>query len=242
MEIIKHKPQEQKIKTLIYGASGAWKTVFASSAPKPIFLSAESWLLSTRKELDVVMIKKLDDLRDAYTELKNKKDEYGYETIIIDSITEINDIIKAEIEKRNGRPMQIQDWWELAKTIKTLFKMFRDLDYHVLMIAQEDFEKDEERIHKIVPMLNGKSATQIAYYMDIVGYIYVEKDGTRKVLTDSDPKLLTKDRTWSIGNDTAPRFEAWVKVLEKMDTSTPLPKTSSVKDFLAKAKEWKNKA
>ena len=150
--------------------------MFASTAPKPIFLSAESGLLSIKKEVDFITIRSLDDLRDAYLELRDKKDEYGYETIIIDSITEINDIIKAEIEKRNGRTMQIQDWGELSKTIKNLFKMFRDLDYHVLMIAQENIEKDEERIHKIVPGLNGKSATTIAYFMDIVGYLSVEAD------------------------------------------------------------------
>jgi hypothetical protein len=39
---------------------------------------------------------------------------------------------------------------------------------HVLFIAQESNEKDEDRIEKIVPSLNGKAATEIAYFMDIV--------------------------------------------------------------------------
>jgi hypothetical protein len=39
-----------------------------------------------------------------------KNQEHDFETLVIDSITEISDIIKIQIEKRTGRKMQIQDW------------------------------------------------------------------------------------------------------------------------------------
>jgi hypothetical protein len=39
---------------------------------------------------------------------------------------------------------------------------------HVLFIAQEQDITDDNKISKIVPSLNGKSATKIAYFMDIV--------------------------------------------------------------------------
>jgi hypothetical protein len=39
----------------------------------------------------------MQDLRDLLLYLKNQK--HSYETVVIDSISEINDIIKAEIEK-----------------------------------------------------------------------------------------------------------------------------------------------
>ena len=45
---------------------------------------------------------------------------------------------------------------------------------HVLFIAQEKYEKDGDEIEKIVPSLNGKSADEIAYFMDVVGYIYLD--------------------------------------------------------------------
>jgi hypothetical protein len=45
-------------------------------------------------------------------DLKNflEKQEHNFETLVIDSITEISDIIKNGIEKRNKRKMQLQDW------------------------------------------------------------------------------------------------------------------------------------
>jgi hypothetical protein len=46
MQIKMFRPTDHKVKALIYGASGAGKTVFGGTAPKPIFASAESGLLS----------------------------------------------------------------------------------------------------------------------------------------------------------------------------------------------------
>lgn len=87
---------------------------------------------------------------------------------MIDSITEINDIIKAGLEAKRGRALQIQDWGEIAKTIENILRTFRALDMHVIFIAQETVERDDQKIIRYVPSLNGKTATKIAYFMDIV--------------------------------------------------------------------------
>lgn len=113
-----------------------------------------------------VEIRSLKDLQDLLDYLKTQKHEF--ETVIIDSITEINDIIKIDIEKRTGRSMQLQDWGELSKKIRGVLRGFRDLPMHTLFIAQESVDKDEDKVTKIVPSLNGKAATEIAYFMDIV--------------------------------------------------------------------------
>jgi len=39
---------------------------------------------------------------------------------------------------------------------------------NVIIIAQEQYEKDDQTIQKIIPSLNGKLATEICYFMDIV--------------------------------------------------------------------------
>ena len=166
MEIKTFKPTSHKIKALIYGASWSWKTTFWSTAKNVIYASAEAWLLSVgNKKIDYAEIKALKDLKDLFLYLKTK--EHKYETVVIDSISEINDIIKSELEKTRWRALQLQDWAVVAKQIEWILREFRWLDMHVLFIAQEQEITDEGKISKIVPSLNWKSATKIAYFMDI---------------------------------------------------------------------------
>lgn len=213
------KPTSHKAKALIYGASGSGKTTFAGGAEKVIFASAEGGLLSIASKLpNYVEIKSLQDLKDFYLYLKTQK--HDFETVVIDSITEINDIIKIDIEKKTGKAMQLQDWGTLSKEIRNIFRSFRDLPMHVVFIAQETIDEKDENgtASKIVPSLNGKASTEIAYFMDIVGYIFVAKDGSHKVITASNARLLTKDRTGLIGNDTEPNFQAWINKINTMET------------------------
>lgn len=86
---------------------------------------------------------------------------------------------------------------------------------HVLFIAQEKYDKDGDQIIKIAPSLNGKSADEIAYFMDIVGYLSIDPaTNERRINTNTAQKYLTKDRTRMIGNDTTPDFSAWVEVVK----------------------------
>lgn len=214
MEIKKFAPTTHKVKAVVYGASGSGKTVFGGTAPNPIFASAEGGLLSIAdKEPAFVEIKTLNDLKSLLAYLQKEKHDFA--TVVIDSISEINDIIKGDIERKNGRSMQLQDWGTLSKEIKSIFRGFRDLPMHVLFIAQESNETDEQTVTKIVPSLNGKAATEIAYFMDIVGYLYIDKaTGERKMVTLPNAKLLTKDRSNLIGNDSAVDFSGWVDLIK----------------------------
>ena len=216
MEIKKFKPTSHKIKALIYGASWSGKTSFWSTANNVIYASAEAWLLSVgNKEIDYADIKSMQDLRDLLLYLKNQK--HNYETVVIDSISEINDIIKAEIEKAKWRALQLQDWAVVAKQIEWILREFRSLDMHVLFIAQEQEINDEGRISKIVPSLNWKSATKIAYFMDIVWHMEVLATGEHAIETLSSPKLLSKDRTGLIWNTTWTDFQVWISKLAEIE-------------------------
>lgn len=220
MMITTFKPTDHKIRALIYGPAGCGKTVFAGTAPKAIYASAEGGLLSIAdKAPEYVDIKTLKDLRDLLSFLKTQK--HSYETVVIDSITEINEIIKSKLEdKREGGQLQLQDWGVLAREITDILRSFRDLPMNVVFIAQEAYITDEDKIKKVVPSLNGKAATGIAYYMDIVGYVNIENDGTRWIQTSSDKKLLTKDRSKMIGDDCPMDFAEWLKRVTKIKVGT----------------------
>ena len=241
MEIKIFTPKNHKIKALVYWPSWSWKTSFWWTAKNVLFASAENGLLPLAwKNIPYVEIKSLEDLID----LKNflEKQEHNFETLVIDSITEISDIIKNWIEKRNKRKMQLQDWWELATQIEWIIKDIKNIDINVIVIAQELNITDEEKIQRIVPSLNWKSSTKICYYMDVVGYIYVDKAGNRTMITSQNDKLLTKDRTWKIWNSNELNFENWrklvndlqvweEKILYKTKTSEEMEKEQQEKIF-----------
>lgn len=239
MEIKTFSPTSHKIKAVIYGASGSGKTYFAATAPNPIFASAEGGLLSTlkhKKKIDpvkYVSITKLEDLRDLLAYLK--KGEHKFETVVIDSITEINEIIKDGIEKKRGAQMQLKDWGDLAKAIKAVLRGFRDLDMHVIFIAQEKSEKDDQKTEKIVPSLNGKAANEIAYFMDVVAYSFIDSMGKNKITVQPSDKLLTKARGIELPADAPDDFEEWIAAMatieikeeqvEHVDTAKAKPAT-----------------
>lgn len=258
MEIKTFEPADHFVKALVYGASWSWKTTFAWTAKNAIFASAEWWLLAVAEHRpSFVDIKSLKDLQELYDYLKNSK--HNFQTVIIDSITEINDIIKNEIEKKTWRAMQLNDWGDLWKKIKWILRDFRNLPIHVLFIAQETFDKDEDKVTKCVPSLNWKAATEIASFMDIVWYIYTDKNGEHKMITSSNEKLLSKDRTKLIWNATEINFNTWIEKVkwiavgkqeviakhelpDEEEVTPPAPKTNEVSEKLRGEffVNWKN--
>ena len=211
------KPTSHKVKALVYGASGAGKTHFAATAPKPVFLSAEAGLLSTMNAggdpVDYAEIRTLEDLQNAYKELASGK--HKYETVVIDSISEINEIIKESLSAQNtNNRMQLQDWGTLYTKIRGILRRFRDLDMHVIFIAQETSDKDESRVTKWKPMLNGKAADEIAYFMDVVGYVYVDEEGNHKITTAGEKQYVTKSR---VPLESTFNFRDWVETVAALD-------------------------
>lgn len=233
MDIKTFSPTSHKIKAVIYGASGSGKTYFAATAPNPIFASAEGGLLSTlhhKKQIDpvkYVVINKLEDLRDLLAYLK--KGDHKFETVVIDSITEINEIIKDGIEKKRGAQMQLKDWGDLAKAIKAVLRGFRDLDMHVIFIAQEKTEKDDQKTEKIVPSLNGKAANEIAYFMDVVAYSFIDTMGKNRITVQPNEKLLTKARGIELPPDAPEDFEEWIAAMSAIQIQEETVETVDMK-------------
>lgn len=214
MKIKKYEPTDVFLKAVVYGPSGAGKTFFGSTAPKPIFASAEGGLLSiSDKKPEYAEIKSLKDLMDLLHWLKTQP--HDYETVVIDSITEINELIKEGIKQRTGKAMQIQDWGELAEKVIGILRGFRDLPMHVIFVAQESYDKDDQAVIRVTPDLNGKAADRICYFMDIVAYLYMDKDGTRKILAKESAKYPTKARRIEI-EPYEIDFSEWVEKARSM--------------------------
>lgn len=221
MEIKKFQPVDHFVRATVYGWSWVGKTVFWWTAPKPIFASAENGLLSIVSTLwyspDYVAINSVESLQELYKFLKDWS--HDYQTLVIDSMTEINEMIKEKIEKKIWRPMQIKEWGELAKQVKWIIRAMRELPIHVILICQEKLSTDDDgHVINVKPMLNWKNADEIAYMMDIVAYMYINNRGERIITTSPSEKLVSKDRTWLLQTDVSLNFNDWVIAMQWMAT------------------------
>lgn len=124
----------QYINAIIYGQAGIGKTVLCGTAPNPIILSAEDGLLSLAgKDIDFAKITCFQDLIEAYNELK--KGEHDYQTVCIDSLSEVAETILAERKKNERDPRRA--YGDMAEEIIAAVRKFKRLPMHVFFIAKQ---------------------------------------------------------------------------------------------------------
>jgi phage nucleotide-binding protein len=180
---------------LIYGQAGAGKTTLAKTLPKCLIISAESGLLSLKdSDVSYVEITSMTDLHEAYSFVKDS----DFESVMIDSISEIAEVLLAEQKKTlaDGRAAYGEMDVQLSESIRA----FRDLPIHVVMTAKLEKQTDEMGRVLYFPSLPGnKTAQKLPYFFDEVLALRVEKDEDgvtqRALLTDGDGLWLAKDRS-----------------------------------------------
>lgn len=194
------------VKLLVYGQAGAGKTSLIRTMPNPVVLSAEGGLLSIQDaDLPFIEVTSMDDLREAYDWAKNSAEASGFQSVALDSISEVAEVVLQHELKKNkdGRAA----YGELNTTMQELIRAFRDLPgKHVYMSAK--LEKSQDEMGKLLfnPSMPGKSLTQgLPYFFDEVLALRVERDAEnntqRALMCDSDGVWLAKDRSG--------RLDAW---------------------------------
>lgn len=217
MKIQSTKDDDNKfLKILIYGEPGVGKTRFCGTAPDPIFLSAESGLLSLNKigNFQYTQIKTFQEMIDAYEYLAVEK--HNFKTIVIDSLTEIQtqcmDAILAESGKEQA---QIQDWGKLGTRMVNMVRKFRDLPCNLIVTClSETLSAEEGFEQKIVPCVQGKLKSLLAGYFDEVFLAYSterkDADGVVSIehalLTHGTKKYVAKDRSGMLDRKESPDF------------------------------------
>jgi len=209
------------IKTLVYGDAGMGKTKLCATAPSPVIISAESGLLSLAKEeIPVIEIKTVDDLVEAYNWFNTSKHAKKFETICIDSITEIGEVVLSNAKKQVKDPRQA--YGELIEKMITTIKSFRDLQgFNVYMSAKQEYFKDElNGTSGYRPSMPGsKLGQQLPYLFDEVFCLRIGKttDGHeyRYLQTQPDIQYTAKDRSGSLEQIEQPNLtNIFNKILE----------------------------
>jgi phage nucleotide-binding protein len=192
--------QSHGIKCLIYGKSGAGKTYLSRTAPRPIILSAESGLLSLNDiDLPVFKVKDLKDLYDFYAWIQVPQNGQHFDTIYMDSISDIAEVILANSKKVVKDNRQVYSHY--ADELIPLIKAYRDMpNKHVVMVAKQEQNKDEATGMVLQgPMMPGsKVGQQLPYLFDEVFRLGIGKDGQteyRYLQTALDMQHEAKDRS-----------------------------------------------
>ena len=187
------------VKALVYGQAGAGKTTLSATMPHPVILSAEGGLLSIKDSgIPYLEISTMSDLWEAY-EWLTEGGGTEYESVVLDSISEIAEVCLNSEKKSNKDPRAA--YGAMAEQMADIIRAFRDLpNKHVLMTAKVEKTQDEMGRVLYAPSMPGnKTGQSLPYFFDLVLALRVEKDAEgvsqRALLCDSDGLWLAKDRS-----------------------------------------------
>ncbi len=189
------------VKLLVYGDSGAGKTFMASTAPAPVILSAEAGLLSLRRfQIPVIEIQTVEDLVQAHLWCQQSAEAGQFQTVYLDSITEIAEVVLANAKKLVKDPRQA--YGELIEKMLSTIKAFRDLQgKHVVMTAKMEPFKDtlNGTVTYMASMPGSKLGPQLPYLFDEVFRLGIGVDAQgakyRFLQTQPDLQYSAKDRS-----------------------------------------------
>lgn len=122
-----------------------------------------------------------EDGKVTYTRVRLRK----YKTCIIDSLSEINTYlmyqllgIKEDTKLDDDAAQDTAGWDEYKKgnqMLQLLVRAFRDLPVHLLMVCGTHYVQDHLKVFHWSPTLLGKLGQQIQGFVDICGYLVVDK-------------------------------------------------------------------
>lgn len=188
---------ENGVKVVVYGRAGMGKTVLCSTCPAPIILSAESGLMSLRQfQLPYAEIRTVADLRDCYQWARTSHEARQFQTICLDSISDIAETLLGSLKVGKKDPRQA--YGEFNDEMLKVLKDYRDLPgKHVYMSAKQERVKSAEGITLNAPSMPGQKIGQaLPYLPDLI--FQIDKDpteGWRYLRTQPDFANDAKDRS-----------------------------------------------
>jgi len=204
----------QYVNILCYGESGTGKTMLCNTAHKPLILSAEGGLLSLAEfDLPVFEIDGRNQLNDAYDWLKSSKEAKDkYDTICIDSISEIAEILLAE-EKASTKDIR-QAYGTMAELMTITIRAYRNLPFHTYFTAKVKKVVDEQTgATSFMPSVPGQLLlNNLPYLFDEVlrleiGKMPTTKEKYRYLDTIGDRRYIAKDRSGRLAPQEEPNLK-----------------------------------
>lgn len=213
---------EDKKKSLVHGNSGSGKSTLGATAKNPIIGLAEKQALRTIRrvnpEAGIWKIESSEDLRGlvAYLKDEHANGSCAYDTVVLDSLTEIQIMLKREVlaKATDREVLTVGEWGVVIDRIINICRTFRDLPMHVLVLARsEEIFLDDTRF--VRPSLNGKKLpNDVAGFFNTVGYAYrkISEQGNTiyRVLFEGVDGFLCKGDP-DLDPVEVPYWPAWVR-------------------------------
>jgi len=201
------------VKILVHGPSGAGKTTLISTLPSPIVLSAEGGLLSLAEHnIPYIEIGTVADVWEVYKWLTESDDAKQFESVALDSISEIAEVVLAA-EKASSKDPRAA-YGAMQDDIAGLIRAFRDLPgRNVYFSAKVEKAQDEQGRILYTPSMPGRKAAQaLPFFFDEVLALRIERDAEgnthRALMCDSDGLWEAKDRSGKLDQWESPDLGA----------------------------------
>jgi hypothetical protein len=243
------------VKVLVYGRNGTEKTRFAATAPKVLIVDInEKGTKSARqfKGAKVFPVRKWEDVAYLYWYLRDA--DHDFESVAIDNLTTLQQLCMTHVLKEAGDRdpnkdpaiASKRDWGKVTELLKPLILNLRNLDMHVIFIAQERTEGDEDEGYEHMPDMSRGNRGVATGAVDIIGRTYQKevrkgkRKGKKKGSEEAawEPRMLvgphenftTKDRTGQlpriVRNPTVPMF---IEAAQSIGSDKPKPRKSKKK-------------
>jgi hypothetical protein len=199
MSLIK-KPEQLEEKTilkgLIYGVPGGGKTTLALSAPRPLLIDIDRGLqrVNARFRADSIQAKTYGEVEAVFSE-----DLSAYDTIVIDTLGKLVDLIGDHVQKDNPAYKQsdgtltMKGWGAVSSVFKNkIFRPLEEKEKNLIFVCHEREEKDGD-LRFIRPDIAGSTKNNIVKELDFMGYLEVLGKGKRIVHFSPTAKFYAKN-------------------------------------------------
>lgn len=170
----------KKITMLITGRPGGRKTTTALSAPKPLLIDLEDGIdrVEACYRADTMLAEgsKIERYNTFINDLNNE-DLSAYETVVVDTLGKLVDLITPVVIKENpvngqrdGKTLSLKGYGAVAVKIKEFIELIRSKGKHLIFISHVEEFQDED-VTKIRVNIPGKTKNDIWKDIDLGGYM-----------------------------------------------------------------------
>lgn len=170
---------------LVYGRSGTGKTTFAATFPKPALLidvrEKGTDSVSNVEGLDVIQVDTWEEFEEVYWYVKQEK---KYKSVIIDQVSQLQDVCMESVLKAEGKEVMSQrTWGNVSGLMKTWLLNYRDLideGINVCFLAHDrttdsDSDSEDQIDPSVGPRLMPSVAGTLNGSVKAIGCTYIRE-------------------------------------------------------------------
>lgn len=231
------------INLLLYSHPGVGKTPFWGTGNKVLLMDSDHGVESAEargSRIDVVSVPGFKELSDVYQYLRYGTHSYAWVvwdggTLFMDRVL-VDEIVKdaaAQNPKQSEDVASQREYLVLQNRMGEYVRRFVDLPINFGLSAHVMTAEDPDGNLIYQPFLpggRGDFSNKISGYMNVVGYLGIQPDGTRRMITERSGHYFARDRFHALRTNTTKGSKGYVK-------SPTVPK---VEQLIATARSKRN--